>query len=141
MENKPTLSFILVGIDDDWQQSMTTNISFEKNIESAHILKNKKYNDLKSDLEDSGWTPYLLPFEIGSRGLITKRNKSSIINTFKKTHIKVKHRPLFKELLKISLLCSFFIFQAHAEPSWEDPPYPLHKSIAKQLPPSRDGVA
>ena len=99
--------------------------SFEKNIESSHILKNKKYNDLNSDLEDSELTTYLLAFEIGSRGFITKRNKSSIINTFRKTHIKVKHRPLFKELSKISLLCSFSIFQAHAEPSWEDPPY-LH---------------
>ena len=99
--------------------------SFEKNIESAHTLKSRKYNDLKSDLEDKGWTANLVPFEIGSRGLITKRNKSSIIKTLKKTHMKLNHNRIFKDVSKISLLCSFVLFQAHAEPSWEDPPF-LH---------------
>ena len=96
--------------------------SFEKNIESAHSFKYIKYFDLKTDLEEKGWKANLVPFKIGSRGFITKRNKSSIINTMKKTHIKVNHNKLFKNVSKISLLSSFSIIQAHAEPSWEDPP-------------------
>ena len=99
--------------------------SFEKNIESAHIRKAKKYNDLKVDLERVGWVVQLIPFEVGSRGQITKRNKESLINVFKRNQIKVKNNQLFKDLSKISLLCSYSVFQAHCVPMWRDPPY-LH---------------
>jgi hypothetical protein len=99
--------------------------SFEKNIEMAHIRKAKKYNDLKTDLESVGWKVHLIPFEVGSRGQITKRNKDALVNVFKRNHIKVKPNQLFKDLSKISLLCSYSIFQAHCVPMWRDPPY-LH---------------
>ena len=49
--------------------------SFECNIEAANIRKNKNYNDLKEDLEKAGWKVALISFEIGSRGLVTKRNR------------------------------------------------------------------
>ena len=47
--------------------------SFEKNIEKANILKTKRYLDIKTDLENSGWKSHLVPFEIGSRGQVTKQ--------------------------------------------------------------------
>ena len=62
--------------------------SFECNIETANIRKTKNYNDLKADLEKSGWKVALTPFEIGSRGLITKRNRESLIIAMKKKHYK-----------------------------------------------------
>ena len=40
--------------------------SFENNIESAHISKRRKYQDLKKDLEAQKYIVTLLPFEIGS---------------------------------------------------------------------------
>ena len=99
--------------------------SFEKNIESAHLRKAKKYNDLKVDLESVGWIVQLIPFEVGSRGQITKRNKISLINVLKRNHIKLNNSQLFKDRSKISLLCSYSVFQAHCVPTWRDPPY-LH---------------
>ena len=99
--------------------------SFECNIEAANIRKTKNYNDLKADLEKAGWKVSLTPFEIGSRGLITKRNRESLITAMKRNIIKVKHTQLFNELSKISLLCSYSLFQAHCVPSWQDPPF-LH---------------
>ena len=36
--------------------------------------------------------------------------------------IKVQKKKLFSELGKTSLLCSFSIFQAQAQPTWETPP-------------------
>ena len=99
--------------------------SFEKNIEMAHIRKAKKYNDLKTDLEGVGWKVHLIPFEVRFRGQITRRNKDSLVYVFKRNHIKVKHNQFFKDLSKISLLCSYSVFQAHCVPMWRDPPY-LH---------------
>ena len=99
--------------------------SFETNIESANLRKTKNYNDLKSDLQNQGWNVALVPFEVGSRGLMTKRNQDSLIQVFKRNTIKLRHTSLFRDLAKISLLCSYSIFQAHCVPTWQDPPF-LH---------------
>ena len=99
--------------------------SFETNIESANLRKTKSYNDLKSDLQSKGWNVALVPFEVGARGLITKRNRESLIQVLKRNAIKLKHTALFRDLAKISLLCSYSIFQAHSVPTWQDPPF-LH---------------
>ena len=96
--------------------------SFKTNIDSANIRKTKNYNDLKGDMERNGWTVALVPFEVGSRGLMTRRNRDSLIGVFKRNRIKLKHTALFKDLAKISLLCSYSIFQAHCVPTWQDPP-------------------
>ena len=96
--------------------------SFEKNINQAHFRKVTRYTDLKSDLEEAGWQVHLTPFEIGSRGHVSKRNKTNISAIVKKLNFKINTDKLFKDLGKISLLCSFAIFQAHAQPSWQSPP-------------------
>ena len=91
----------------------------------AHIRKAKKYNDLKVNLESAGWKVYLIPFEVGSRGQITKRIKNALINVLKRNEIRVKHAQLFRDLSNNPLLCSYSVFQAHCIPNWRDPPY-LH---------------
>jgi hypothetical protein len=96
--------------------------SFECNIESAHLRKTRNYNDLKTDLQKENWNVFLVPFEVGSRGLMTKRNRKSLISVFKRNRTKLKHTLLLKELAKISLLCSYAIFQAHCVHTWQDPP-------------------
>ena len=100
-------------------------VSFEKNIDAAHARKASKYLDLTSDLRTKGWRAECVPFEIGSRGHISQRNKNSIFDTMKKFKIKIQKKTLIQELSKTSLLCSFSIFQAHCQPSWQSPPY-LH---------------
>ena len=97
--------------------------SFENNIEAAHISKRRINQDLRKDLEAQKYSVTLVPFEIGSRGYVTKRNRTEIQNIIKLTEIKVKSGNLFKGASKVALLCSFAIFNAREEPAWQDPPY------------------
>ena len=97
--------------------------SFERNILAAHQRKSTKYVPLKSDIESEGYTCTLIPFEIGSRGHVTKINRSNILNTFMQHNINTNVRRCIKELSKISLLCSFSIFHAYQQPSWKSPPF------------------
>ena len=98
------------------------SVSYGKNIGKAHLLKSRRYLDLQSYLEKAGWKTYLVPFEIGSRGQVTKRNKSAIYNATARNHMKLNLIKITKELSKTALLCSFSIFQANSELSWQDPP-------------------
>ena len=100
-------------------------VSFEKNAEAANLRKTRRYMDLTSDLKKKGWAAENKPFKIGSRGHIDTRNKTSILSTMKKYNIKFKKQTFIQDISKISLLCSFAIFQAHCQPSWQSPPY-LH---------------
>ena len=83
---------------------MELTCSFEKNIDTANLRKYTNYLDLKSDIEAAGWKTSLVPFEVGSRGQITQRNKKSIIDSCKRNQIKIKHNQIMKEMSKISLL-------------------------------------
>ena len=64
-------------------------ISYEKNIEKAHLLKKKKYFDLKQTLIRLVGRLTLCHFEVGSRGQVTRRNKSSIYNASIRNHMKL----------------------------------------------------
>ena len=96
--------------------------SFERNIDSANARKKEKYTQLKSDIEDQGYTCYLVPFEIGSRGYISKRNKLDLTTVFHATNLKFNTAKCMKDLSKIALLSSFSIFHAYTQPTWQDPP-------------------
>ena len=109
-------------------------VSFEKNAEAANLRKTRRYMDLASDLKNKGWSAENIPFEIGSRGHIDNRNKTSIYNTMKKYNIKIQKKPFIQDISKISLLCSFALFQAHCQPSWQSPPY-LHPRLLTALRP------
>ena len=97
--------------------------SFESNIEAANSRKKLKYQDLKRDLEAQQYTVTLLPFEGGARGQVTKRNRNALESLFRTNKIKVKTGQLFKDMSKIALLCSFSIFHAREQPTWQSPPY------------------
>ena len=49
-----------------------------------------RYHDLAAYLRTEGWETDDLPFKVGSRGLVAKRNKKAIYDTVKKYNIKVK---------------------------------------------------
>ena len=97
--------------------------SFEKNIDSAHLRKNNKYFGPKKDLLEAGWTTHLIPFEVRSRGKISRKNNETLKNTIKLVNNYTQHKKLVTELSQISLLASFSIFQACCQPSWESPPF------------------
>ena len=113
---------VIVNKQEKFIELMELTCSFEKNIDAANLRKYTNYLDLKSDIEAAGWKTSLVPFEVGSRGQITQRNKKSIIDSCKRNQLKIKHNQIMKEMSKISLLCSFAIYQAHCQPAWQDPP-------------------
>ena len=45
---------------------------------------------MKSDLQKGGWKVSLVPFEVRSRGLLTRRNRESLIGVFKRNRTKLK---------------------------------------------------
>ena len=97
--------------------------SFETNVEQANMNKKIRYEDLKNDLIEKGYRVSLIPIEVGSIGQINTRNKKSIVDILRNNNLKVNINRLTHDISKISLLCSFSIFQAHCQPTWTDPPY------------------
>ena len=82
---------VLVNRKDKSIEILELTCSFEKNINSANLRKSTNYLDLKTDIETAGWKTSLLPFEVGSRGQITTRNKKAIIESCKRNQLKMQH--------------------------------------------------
>ena len=97
--------------------------SLEQNADTANAYKTTKYTPLKADLEAKGLSVSLVPFEVGSRGHISKENKMRLITVFVKNGLKLNVHKLVKQISKISLLCTFSIFHAFQQPTWRDPPF------------------
>ena len=72
--------------------------SFESNADKANLTKRKKYRDIKTDLERSGFKVDLVPFEIGSRGHVNRRNRNTLEYTLKQNRFKLNTNRLFKDL-------------------------------------------
>ena len=118
--SKPDL--VIINRRDRKIVIMELTSPLEGNIEAAYQRKMTKYTPLKLDLEEKGYSVSLVPFEIGSRGYVSQRNRENLINIFVANKIDYNVIKLCKELSKISLLCSFAIFHAYQSPSWIDPP-------------------
>ena len=116
---------VLVNRSEKKIALLELTISFEKNIDSANQKKTLRYLNLAADLTNAGWEMDRRPFEVGSRGQITKRNKTTICDITRKYGLNVKKSKLLKDLSKIALLCSFIVFQAHCQPDWQASPF-LH---------------
>ena len=94
----------------------------ERNLAKANEFKNDKYASMQGDLEEKGWKVHLVPFEVSSRGQILKHTQISILTTLKHFHVKIPtQQKFFKNLSKISLLCTFSIFHAYQTKEWVDP--------------------
>ena len=112
----------------DRSQPITTvwlfelTVSFEQNIEQAYTRKKVRYSYLESDIEANGFKCVNIPFEIGSRGHITMANKTSLATVHKITKSKMKFNTYLQTISKISLLCSYNIYNARHDRGWGDPP-------------------
>ena len=96
---------------------------FESKAEATNSRKTIYYRDMKTDLEERGYKVFLIPFDIGSRGFINKRNRTAITEILKQFSFEVNTKELFINMSKIAFLCSFTIFQAQAQPTWQNPPF------------------
>ena len=94
-------------------------VPFELNIESARGRKLERYTQLAADINLKGFKCDLICFEVGSRGIITKDNKSQIYRIFKVfNESKVKQH--FNKISQIALVSSYIIYLARNEPKWND---------------------
>ena len=97
--------------------------SFEQNFEEAHRRKKIRYTHLASDIEDNGYECKNVPFEVGSRGHLTHDNRASLSLIHKLFSPKLKLKRFLQTVSKISLLCSYHIYNSRGESGWSDPPY------------------
>ena len=95
-------------------------VPWDRNVQSAHEYKMRKYASLVLDLERSGYAVDLYCFEVSVRGQISKANKARLKCLLHK--YTSAGRSGFKNLVinisKASLLGSFAVFCARDEAHW-----------------------
>ena len=94
-------------------------VAFETNIEAAHQREENRYTGLVQDVEKAEWKCSLICVEIGSRGLITPKNKAGLKEMLKQCHSTARYPQIREEILKTVLFGSYVIFNGKSEPSWQ----------------------
>jgi hypothetical protein len=86
--------------------------------------KTATYADLKTALSNKGWDCSLYLITVGARGYILKSVKDHLRSLFR-AWVPVGHRSgigqMMKDVSRISLVCSFAIFQVRNDPVWFSP--------------------
>ena len=121
--SRPDLVVINRGVSPTKVYLYELTVSYERNLEGANEHKRNKYAPLVDDIEENGYKCFCVCFEIGSRGYINNRNKLALGGLLKLTNSNTKFTNFYKNISKISLLCSFSIFLARNEPEWISPRY------------------
>ena len=90
----------------------------------AEERKASRYAGLKTALSNEGWDCSLYMIEVGARGHILKSVKDRLRSLFR-AWVPAGHRSgiaqMMKDVSRISLVCSFSIFQARNDPVWFSP--------------------
>ena len=94
-------------------------IPFETNIEKANKLKSDRYASLVGDITNEGYSCTLIPLEIGSRGLITKSNKSRLRRLLRILHSNTKYTELKNSISKRTLIFFFCLSGEARESVWQ----------------------
>jgi hypothetical protein len=85
----------------------------------AEECKTARYADLKTALSNEGWDRSLYLIAVGVRGHIIKSVKDRLRSLFR-AWVPARHRsgigPMMKNFSRISLVCSFAIFQDRNDP-------------------------
>jgi hypothetical protein len=97
---------------------------WDTDAKSAEERKTTRYADLKTALSNEGWDCRLYLIEVGARAHIIKSVKDRLRSLFQ-AWVPAGYRSsigqMMKDVSKISLVCSFAIFQAHNDPVWFSP--------------------
>ena len=87
------------------------------NTDAARDRKQARYTYLQEDIEEKGFNCLNNPLEIGTRGYISQRNKSTI--SYLVEICKVRKQQLFiKTIGKLALLGSYQIYLARNSQDW-----------------------
>ena len=114
---------VIINRDFKWVNIFELTIPFETRIDISHSLKEEKYHDLKEDIKRNGWFCDVDTIEIGSRGLITRRNKSTIQHMLTISENSTPRKEILKTLSKLAVLGSYKIFISRNEETWMSPEY------------------
>ena len=109
--NRSTKKIDLVELTVPWD-TMANN---------AKKRKEARYNSLVANIQGNGWTCSHTTLEIGSRGLITQRNRSSLImlcNLARET----KKSKVIQTCSKLALLGSYSLWVARHSKDWTPGP-------------------
>lgn len=98
-------------------------VPFETNIESSHNYKINKYCALVNDLTDIGYNCDIHCIEIGSRGFISKENRSRLQSMLCDISLKKQFKHVCNNISKLALVTSYAIFKLKDEPQWTDSAY------------------
>ena len=88
----------------------------EKNESAAHLRKKNKYAYLLTDTDT--FSPSVIPFEIGTKGYVSKPNQDRLKTLHKFCKRGIKLKTFINTISAISVNCSYFIFLNRNEPSW-----------------------
>ncbi len=95
-------------------------VPFEPNIDKAHETKLNRYASLVADIDNmTPWKCQVICLEIGSRGLITKDNKSRLKELFKIVGEK-RMKSIYTDTSVLANTSSYAIFNARFSASWTD---------------------
>ena len=94
------------------------SVPFEPYLDNAHTRKSDKYAPLVNDITDNGYTVSFYAIEIGSRGFINARNKSSLKSIHKTFKIQDSFKQFLNKVSKLAIISSFVIYHAKSEPTW-----------------------
>jgi hypothetical protein len=93
--------------------------SWDTDAKRAEECKTERYADLKEELSNQGWDCSLYLIKVGAQGHIVKSVKDRLWSLFR-VWVPAGHRSgigqIMKNFSRISLVCSFAIFQARSDP-------------------------
>ena len=98
----------------------------ETNFDYQHQRKIKRYEHLITLLKQQVQIFELYCIEIGARGLWSKQNSIRLYHYLKRLNISINHKLLFKikkDIAKIVLASSYFIFEKRKDTGWIFPPF------------------
>ena len=100
---------------------MELTVPWDSGTDNAKQRKEDRYDSLVEDIKGQGWTCSHTTLEIGSRGLVTQRNKSTLIwlcnlaREQKKSHV-------ISTCSKLALLGSYSLWVARHSKDWTPGP-------------------
>ena len=114
----------IVIMDSNTVNIFELTVPFETNIEKRHIEKSNKYAHLLSDI--TVLKPRVEAFKIGSRGIVTQRNKMCLKQIYKYTKQDITHKQFIQKISEISIISSYYIFIHRKDQTWITPPLFSH---------------
>jgi len=93
----------------------------EPRIGISRAGKSSKYAATVQDLKDLGYEVKLFTIEVSARGILSKENRESVKMITKLSRDGTNFQKVCKNLSKIAVISSYFIFLSREEKEWTKP--------------------